>query len=758
LAELSDLLAPAAEARLVTVVGPGGMGKTRLALEAASGQPDCYPDGVWFISLASVQSAEVIASTMAQVLGVSFFGTDPPRQQLLRYLREKRMLLVLDNLEHLLEGVDLLVELLRTAPGVRLLVTSRVRLNVMGELVFVLAGMDYPESSAEGSVPGNLRRHSSVVLFLRSARRVRSKFELAEEDLPHVARICRLAQGMPLAILLAAAWVPALTPAEIAAEMERSLDFLAADWRDEPERHHSMRAVFDATWRMLPEEEREASARLSVFRGGFTREAAQAVAGADLRTLISLVIKSLLQRDQGGRYEIHELLRQYVAGKLEEAPEEREETLDLHSAYYAELLRRREVDLQKGHLEETLVEMDNIRFAWQRIVAKHKIADLHKCVLGLSILYGRPGLLQEGQALFAEATDALRPGQAGDLDAKDGAAVGLALVMHGFYSAYLGQAEEAQALMEESLSLLRRLGAQRELAFAYGIAVAAGVLEEKDLSDAKQLLEERAAISSEMSDDLAGAWTLWLLGRIALRLGATEDAERYCRKALSIARRIDDDYDAAYALVFLGHTLYKRGEYAEARQCYEESLVLFVEMGQQLPLGRLHSHLGDATWALRQYESARRHHQHALSVYQDIGVYWKEEPVNLGVSWGVPVSLQTLGDVALAQGDLAEARHYYGLALDAASGRPEEGLKPHVLLGPATLLARTGEVELAVELVALARHHPASVEETRGKAGELLDGLQAELPAEAYAAAETRGRARDLEVTIGELLAELGNT
>jgi tetratricopeptide (TPR) repeat protein len=183
-----------------------------------------------------------------------------------------------------------------------------------------------------------------------------------------------------------------------------------------------------------------------------------------------------------------------------------------------------------------------------------------------------------------------------------------------------------------------------------------------------------------------------------------------------------------------------------------------VEMGQQLPLGRLHSHLGDATWALRQYESARRHHQHALSVYQDMGVYWKEEPVNLGVSWGVPVSLQTLGDVALAQGDLAEARHYYGLALDAASGRPEEGLKPHVLLGPATLLARTGEVELAVELVALARHHPASVEETRGKAGELLDGLQAELPAEAYAAAETRGRARDLEVTIGELLAELGNT
>ncbi|HUT17858.1 MAG TPA: tetratricopeptide repeat protein, partial [Anaerolineae bacterium] len=421
--------------------------------------------------------------------------------------------------------------------------------------------------------------------------------------------------------------------------------------------------------------------------------------------------------------------------------------------YYAEFLQRREADLRKGHLEETLAEIDNIRPAWQRTIAQRKIADIHKCVLGLCILYQGPGLLQEGQTLFAEAADALRPRQAEELDEEHGAALGLVLVMHGFFSAYLGQTEEGQELIEESLSLLRRLGARRELAFAYGTAVAAGTLE--DLSDAKRLLEERLAISRELDDDLAAARMLWLLGRVALRQGATGDAERYCREALSVSRRIDDDYDAAFALNFLGHTLYRRGEYAEARQSYEKSLALFVEMGQGWIIGRLHSHLGDAALALRQYESARQHHQHALSVYEDVGVYWKEEPVATGTSWGVPVSLQRLGDVALALGDLAEARRCYGMALDAASDRPEEGLEPHVLLGPAALLAREGHAERAVEVAALARHHPASIEETQEKAGELLDGLQAELSPDAYTAAEARGRARDLEATMRELLAEL---
>jgi len=216
------------------------------------------------------------------------------------------------------------------------------------------------------------------------------------------------------------------------------------------------------------------------------------------------------------------------------------------------------------------------------------------------------------------------------------------------------------------------------------------------------------------------------------------------------------DYDAAFALGFLGHTLYRRGEYAEAMQCYEESLALFVKMGQGYVIGRLHSHLGDAALALRQYESARQHHEQALSVYKDIDVYWKEEHIDLGASWGVPVSVMSLGDVALAGGSSRQASGHYWQALQMAMERPRNELYLHLLLGPTKLWAQEGRVERAVEVAALARHHSASVEETRTKADELLERLQAELPPEAYTAAEARGRTRDLETTLHELLVELG--
>jgi predicted ATPase/DNA-binding SARP family transcriptional activator len=751
LAELSELLAPSAEARLVTVVGPGGMGKTRLALEAASRQLDHYPDGVWFVSLAPVQSVEAIVPAMAQALGVPFFRGEPPRRQLVRSLQDKRMLLVLDNLEHLLESSDLLVELLRTAPGVRLLITSRVRLNVMGEFVFMLAGMDYPEPSAEGSVPGELRRYSSVALFLRSARRIRSTVELSEKDLPHVARICRLAQGMPLAILLAAAWVPALPPAEIAAEMERSLDFLAVDWRDAPERHHSIRAVFDATWGMLTEGEREAFARLSVFRGGFTREPAQAVAGTDLRTLISLVSKSLLQRDRSGRYEVHELLRQYAEGRLGEDPAEREKTLELHCAYYAEFLRCRETDLWRGYLQEALREMDNIRAAWRWATMHRKTAQVCRCLLSVYHLYQGPGLLQERETVFGEAVVALQAGGLEELNEEREAALGLALVLQSHFSRYLGYADKGDELVQEGLAILRRLGIRREVAHGYAIASYQPPI---DPIEARQLLEESLAISRELECYPAMSEALRLLSFVTLRQGAHREAEEYGREALSVSSESGSRTAVAFALALLGHIARERSEKARAKRCYEESLALFTEVGHFYAVGRLHQHLGDVALAVGDYEEARIRHEQALACYKDAGAYWVVEHVVIGGCWGVPVSLQRLGDVALEAGDTADARQQYGQSLEMAIDHPHPELYLQVLLGPARLLAQEGHVKKAVEVAALARHHPVSVEETRDRAQELLDELQAGLLPDAYTAAEARGRARNLETTMRELLVE----
>ena len=345
LAEIGERLADPA-CRLLTLVGPGGSGKTRLALEAASRRLDGYEHGIFFVSLAPLDAVESIVPAVAQALAFSFHGEGEPKAQLLAYLRNKQILLILDNYEHLLSptlpspplggiegGIEPVTDILHTAPDVHILVTSRSRLSVRGESIFPIEGMDVPSLPSPGSEPqlhgrgttGGVRRrgegdYSAVKLFLDGARRAQPGFGLTEENVADVVRICRLVEGMPLGILLAAAWAGTLTPAEIAAEIEHGLDFLTSDWRDMPARQRSVRAVFDHSWSLLTAQQREVSKALSAFRGGFTRWAAERVVGASLRDVTALVDRSLLHHMPGGRYEVHELVRQYAAEKLAESP------------------------------------------------------------------------------------------------------------------------------------------------------------------------------------------------------------------------------------------------------------------------------------------------------------------------------------------------------------------------------------------------------------------------------------------------------
>ncbi|MFN2224989.1 MAG: ATP-binding protein, partial [Anaerolineae bacterium] len=276
LAHIRDRLRDPA-CRLLTLVGEGGIGKTRLALEAAATRLQDYEHGVFQVRLAGVRSAEAIVPTVAQAIGFSFYEGGEPRQQLVNYLRQKQMLLVIDNYEHLLDSVGVMADILRAAPGVTIVITSRIRLNLKGEHLFPVAGLAYPEDEAPEPREGG--QYDAVTLFLAGARRVCPGFELAGHE-RHVARICRLVQGMPLALLLAAAWVEMLPPAEIAGRILQGLDFLETGWRDVPDRHRSIRAVFDHSWHLLGEREAEVFQALSVFCGGFSRQAARQVAGA----------------------------------------------------------------------------------------------------------------------------------------------------------------------------------------------------------------------------------------------------------------------------------------------------------------------------------------------------------------------------------------------------------------------------------------------------------------------------------------------
>ena len=301
------------EVRLVTITGLGGIGKTRLALDIAwrhtEGQ---FRDGVAFVQLAAVESAVFLIPAIAQALHLPLGASDEnqARQQLLDYLKPKQMLLVLDNCEHLLEGIAIAADILTAAPQVQILATSRAYLHLHGEFVFTLQGLAYDEDTAD---------HPAALLFSAAGQRTLPDFVLNDENAAHVNRLCRMVDGMPLALELAAAWLDTMPLASILAEIEESLDFLAADLRDTPPRHHSLRAVLEPTWMRLKPRSRQVLSALSVFRGSFTREAAQEVATASPQSLRQLVAHSLLQFDgEGDRYQLHEMLRQFAAQKLSE--------------------------------------------------------------------------------------------------------------------------------------------------------------------------------------------------------------------------------------------------------------------------------------------------------------------------------------------------------------------------------------------------------------------------------------------------------
>jgi len=390
------------DCRLLTLVGPGGIGKTRLALEVAWQQHRTGDLATYFVPLQGVQSVNGLARAIADAIGFQFSGQLDLWEQLIGYLHRLNMLLLIDNFEHLLAHALLLSQILETAPGLQLLVTSRERLRLHGETTFTVQGLDYAAGKQS-------RQSNSMRLFIQAAQRFLPAYQPQGQDLLYIWKICHLVDGMPLALELAASWMNVLSPEQILGEMEKSLDILSSNTRDLPARHMSIEAVFNQSWDMLTLEEQETMQKLSVFAGDFDLDAARHIAEATPLLLQGLVDKSFVSHNQSNRYQLHELLRQYAAHKLGANQVQQQRIVKRHCTYYANLLHRFELESKRklnsivGNLLSTQAEIRNIQAAWLNASEQYLARELSHFTYFLSLYYEFQGLIREGKVAFEQA-------------------------------------------------------------------------------------------------------------------------------------------------------------------------------------------------------------------------------------------------------------------------------------------------------------------------------------------------------------------
>ena len=555
------------DCHLLTLVGLGGAGKTRLSIEVARRVREAFPDGVYFVALETARTEDDIISA---VIDATPFEDDPeacePGEGFLNYLEAKRMLLVLDNFEQLLGSAGLLGEIVGRAREVRLLVTSRGALDLQEEWVRHVEGLALPDS--------DLRPQESpaVQLFMSRAERVRTLNAL---DLESVIQICRLVEGMPLAIELSAGWVSALSPADIVRELRTNLDILTSTHRNVDERHRSMRAVFDRSLELLGADEAEMFQKLAVFAGGFMREAAEAVAGASLHTLAALVSRSLLHVDAAGRYSLHELLRQY-AGEADPALRDR------HMRYYLGLLAAAPLKgaAQLTALDEIEQDIENIRRAWGYAVETGEIALIEAALENLSLYcdmrtQDRPGLRLLNQALDR-------------LDRETLAAARVSL--HAIRMVVLGGLDatlDVPDMLRRSLEVIGRLGTPEDQAFGlyvHGIAVRMShhpdplLFGESVDQEALSLMREANQRYAALGIPYYQADTLTWLGWTEVSLGRLEEGLEQMQDSLAIRWQMSDQHGAAWVLLSLAHVYhYQLHNHQEAVACTRQALTILRE-------------------------------------------------------------------------------------------------------------------------------------------------------------------------------------
>lgn len=774
LASLAGLLSQEG-CRLLTLTGLGGVGKTRLAMQAAAQQIENFADGVFYITLTSPTSGDLIPSLLAELFHLVIFAERDLTNVVKDYLRHKAILLVMDNFEHMVQNSKILTDLLEEAPGLKMLVTSREPLNLYGEWIYEVNGMIAPPPE----VQNDIESYGAVQLFLQNARRVYPGFNPSKEDLVFIGQISRLVDGLPLALILASSWVRTFTCQEITLEIEKSLDFLETSMHNLPPRHRSLRAIFDYTWSLLSEEDHRVFRRLSLFRGSFSLEAAQHISNVSALNMAAFVDHSMLHRASQGRYHISGLLRHYAFIKLQENPEDYQATLNIFCDYYAAYcqqiftgtMHRQEEQVSK----DIRTEIGNVRAAWNWAVEYNKWDSVEKFLNILAFYSEIMGRFQEVQALYQTAINKLDERLSPETErirAKIQLQDAWILFVLGDQSRSIQQANHC-------LATCRRLEAPNEIATAlYILATFNRRLGNPGL--ARQQALEALAIFQEIyteNDTYVVALTIHtkiILGLATFQSGQPEEARNILQDALQALQQTGGLYGESRVLEVLAKIALSQGKLEETEMLRMRAVEISTQIGDMRTtailynnLGDYYDQMGDVKKSIRYFSEAIKYahevgdrrlmgislnnlayshikyyqdFQAASRLYQEsIGIF-REIPDHLGVMY----TTYDLAEGYLQAGELTSAKLNYQEALRNAFALDDLPAQLYTLYGIVHYLAVCKHTEEVVEVGTLILSHPQTDPKVKERTQNLISCLEDKISPESLHAAQQRGEAVEL--------------